>query len=191
VTQFGHGPTRGAERVTLTALFTTFLKVSMLAFGGGIVWAHRAVVDRLHWLSEEEFADTVSLCQFLPGPNVIGIAVCVGAKLRGLSGALAAMAGFTIIPGTLGFCLGVLLERYADVPVLRHALAGVSAAAAGLMMATGIRLQRPHRARPVALMFAVLAFGGLIVFRLPLLVVLVGLLPFSIAAAGIARARTA
>jgi len=45
-------------------------------------------------LSEEEFTDILSLCQFMPGPNVVGIAVCVGAKLRGLIGASAAVSGF-------------------------------------------------------------------------------------------------
>jgi hypothetical protein len=40
----------------------------------------------------------VSLCQFLPGPNIIGIAVCTGTKLRGAPGALAAIAGFLVLP---------------------------------------------------------------------------------------------
>ena len=82
-------------------LFLAFLNVSRFGAGGGIVWVHRIAVDQRQWTSEEEFADIVSLCQFMPGPNVVGIAVCVGAKLRGSIGAIAAVLGFLLIPGRL------------------------------------------------------------------------------------------
>ena len=132
------------ERVTLAALFTEFLKVSLCSFGGGLVWARRAVVEQRHWMSEREFADTLSLCQFLPGPNVIGIAVCVGAKLRGAIGALAALSGFVLIPCAVGFVLGALYLQSPKLPVVHNILDGVSAVAAGLLIATGVRLLMPH-----------------------------------------------
>jgi chromate transporter len=61
--------------------------------------------------------------------------------------------------------------------------------AAGLLIATGIRMLLPHRGRPVALLFAALAFGLMGFASLPLLVVLFSLLPHSIAAAGFQNAR--
>ena len=68
---------------SLGALFTAFLIVSLCGIGGGggIVWARRIAVDKRRWISDREFADIVSLCQFMPGPNIVGIAVCVGAKM--------------------------------------------------------------------------------------------------------------
>ena len=48
----------------------------------------------------------------------------------------------------------------------------------------------PHRGRPTAVLFAALAFGCMAFSRLPLLVVLFGLVPLSIAVAGIESART-
>ena len=72
---------------------------------------------------------------------------------------------------------------YAHTTVLQGCLRGIAAAAAGLIIATGIRLLMPHRQRPVALAFAALAFAGLAVLRLPLLVVVLGLVPLSIALA--------
>src|SRR5947207_12328163 len=83
--QEGRGP-----GVTLAALFGEFLRASLSGLGGGPVWVRHAVVERRHWISDAEFVDILSLCQFLPGPNIIGIAVCVGEKLRGGLGALAA-----------------------------------------------------------------------------------------------------
>jgi chromate transporter len=66
-------------RAPLGAIAKAFLTVSVFGFGGGIVWARRIVVEQRGWLSDAEFPDIVGLCQFLPGPNIIGIAVCTGA----------------------------------------------------------------------------------------------------------------
>ena len=177
------------QRVMLAALFTEFLKVSLCSFGGGLVWARRSVVDQRHWMSEHEFADTLSLIQFLPGPNVIGIAVCVGAKLRGAAGALAALSGFVLIPCVVGFALGALYLQSAKLQVVQNILGGVSAVAAGLLIATGVRLLMPHLGRPVAVLFAALAFAGVVFTELPLLVVLLGLAPLSIAVAAVQKGR--
>jgi hypothetical protein len=68
--------------------------------------------------------------------------------------------------------------------VIQKILGGVSAAAAGLLIATGIKMLMPHRRRPAALFFAALAFAGIIFAKLPLLAVLAGLVPLSIAVAG-------
>ena len=75
-----------SDRAALKTLFIAFLKVSMCGFGGGLVWARRGVVEEDQWLNEQEFAEILSLCQLMPGPNVVGIAVCAGAILRGRSG---------------------------------------------------------------------------------------------------------
>jgi chromate transporter len=176
--------------VALAELFYEFLKVSLLASGGGLVWARRITVERRRWLSEEDFTDIVSVCHFLPGPNVIGIAVCVGAKLRGSIGAVVATSGFVLIPGVLGFALGIWWFRHTGIPLLQNILVGISAAAAGMMIAVGLRLLRPYRFRPAALLFAALAFVSLALARFPLLLVLAVLAPVSIAAAALARART-
>src|SRR4051794_28825495 len=158
------------DHVSLGALSRVFLQVSLYGFSGGLTLAHRIVVDERQWLTEPEFPDIVSLCQFLPGPNIIGIAVCTGTRLRGAAGALAAATGFLVIPWGLGLAAGLLLLAHAQHPLLRSALGGLSATAAGLLIATGIRLLLPHRRRPAALGFAVLALGLVTFGKLPLLI---------------------
>ncbi|HEV2335446.1 MAG TPA: chromate transporter [Stellaceae bacterium] len=178
-----------SPRITLPALFVTFLTVSMYGFGGPIVWARRIIVEQRGWLSDGDFADILSFCQFLPGPNVVSISVCLGAKFRGPAGALAALAGFILIPWTVGFTLGTVFLSYAHTALLQGVLRGVAAAAGGLILGTGIRLLRAHRRRPIALVFAALAFAGLAAAKLPLLIVVLGLVPLSIVMAGPAPAR--
>jgi chromate transporter len=172
-----------APRVTLPALFITFLQISLIGFGGPIVWARRFLVERRGWLDDQAFAEILSLCQFLPGPNVVCITVCVGSKFRGPAGALVAVAGFILIPWTVGFILGAFLLHYTQIAVMQNIMRGVSAVGAGLIIATGIRLLWPHRSRKAALLFAGAAFAGLAFAKLPLLPLVLVLVPLSIAAA--------
>ena len=88
----------------------------------------------------------------MPGPNIVGITVCVGSKLRGAIGAITSVAGFVLIPWTVGLTLGSLYLQYAHIPLLQNILRGLSAAAAGLLIATRIGLLLPHRARRAALL---------------------------------------
>src|SRR5262249_36197030 len=134
------------QAVPLVALFTAFLAVSLYGVGGGggVVWARRIAVEKHRWLTDSEFADIVSLCQFMPGPNIVGIAVCVGAKMRGTIGTIAAVSGFLVIPWAIGLSVGLLFLEYVHLLVVRNILGGIAATAAGLLIATGIRLVMPH-----------------------------------------------
>jgi chromate transporter len=160
-----------AEKVTqavhFRALFTAFLTISLCGVGGGtgIVWARRVAVENRRWVREGEFTDIVSLCQFMPGPNIIGIAVCVGAKMRGAIGAIAALCGFLVIPWTVGLSFGLLYLQHTNLIALRNILGGIATSAAGLLIATGIRQLKPHHQRPASLLFAALALLRLGSFR--------------------------
>jgi len=176
------------DRVQLSDLLIGFLKVSLSGFGGGLVWARRAVVEQRRWMDEQEFAETLTLCQLMPGPNIVGITVCVGAKLRGAIGAISAVAGFILVPWTDGLTIGGIVLRNVEIAVLQNILSGLLASAAGLLIGTGLRLLM-HRSRRTALLFAGLAFAGMAFTRLPLPIVLLALAPISIAVAGLESAR--
>jgi chromate transporter len=182
---------RCPQQIALAALFVAFLKVSLCGFGGPLIWARRMIVEKQGWLNDQEFAEVLSFCQFLPGPNVVSLALCIGAKFRGTAGAFAALAGFVVIPWLVGFGLGTFFLSYAHFGLLQNILRGISAAAAGLLIGTGLRLMRPHRGQPMALLFAAAAFAGSAFARLPLVLIIVMLLPLSIAAASPKRATGA
>ena len=179
------------QALHLRTLFTASLAISLCGVGGGsgIVWARRIAVENRGWVTDGEFSDIISLCQFMPGPNIIGIAVCVGAKMRGAIGAIAALCGFLVIPWTVGLSLGLLYLQYANLIALRNILGGIATSAAGLLIATGVRLLRPHRHRSASLLFAALAFSLITFGKLPLFAVLFSVVPLSILVAGIEAAR--
>ena len=74
----------------LAQLNLIFMKVDLMAFGGGfttIPLIQREVVDRFGWVTTREFIDGIALGQVTPGPIVI-TATFVGYKAGGVVGAL-------------------------------------------------------------------------------------------------------
>lgn len=180
-------PRPGAEG--LIDLFLAFLQISLSGFGGAINWAHRALVEQRRWMSDEDFTETLSLCQFLPGPNIVNFAMCLGQRQHGLRGSLAALAGVVVVPLGIFVALGALYTSFGQMAVVHGVLSGVSAAAAGFMISVGVRIAGPHRHRPWSAVFGGAAFIGMGFFKFPLVYVLLCLAPPSIAIAWWVEAR--
>jgi chromate transporter len=164
-------------------LFLRFAQVAVTGFGGVTPWARRMLVEERRWLDPDEFTDVLSLCQLLPGPNIVNIAVCVGARFDGVRGALAAFAGLMGAPVVIVLVLGALYTQYGHLPAVSSAFRGISAAAAGLVVAMGLKMMASRRLRSAMAVFAVVTFIGVALVRLPLVVILAGVAPASIAAA--------
>jgi chromate transporter len=173
----------------LIDLFIAFLQISLSGFGGAINWAHRALVEKRHWMSNEDFTETLSLCQFLPGPNIVNFAMCLGQRQQGIAGGLAALAGVIVVPLGIFIVLGALYARFGQLEVIHGILSGISAAAAGFVITVGIRLAQPHRHRVWSIVFGGAAFVAMGLLRLPLVYVLLALSPPSIAVAWWNQAR--
>jgi len=175
--------TAARPRVTRSALFWGFLTVSLSGFGGVMPFARRMLVERGRWLSEGEFIDLLALCQFLPGPNIVNVAVCVGSRFQGPVGALLGVAGLLVGPFCLVVALAWLYGRYGSLRLVSGALAGVGAAAAGLVVAMGIRMALPYIRVPRAVLFAMATFAMVALLRWPLCGALALAAPLSILAA--------
>ena len=141
-------------------------------------------VERKRWMTAEEFNEAYTLCQFLPGPNIVNLTSVFGSRMRGATGAIAAWTGFLIVPFCVMLAGGILYERYGDVETVRRILSGVAPAAAGLLIATVVKMAKPmfnsFGPGPVVLLATAFAIG---LMRWSLLLVLLVLVPISIALA--------
>ena len=164
-------------------LFLAFTQVTLISFGGVLFWIRRLVVERRGWMNDEEFVELVALAQLLPGVNGINLAVMIGHRFRGWSGAATALAGFLAAPCVMVIAIGMLHERYGELPAVQHAMTGMSAVAVGLLLSTGVRLAGVLKRSALPWLFVVLAFAGVGVMRWPLIAVLLVLAPLAIAAA--------
>lgn len=172
---------------TIGDLYRGFFRAGARGFGGTLPWARRMLVEERRWLSPQEFTNAFSLCNFLPGPNVVNLSIIVGARYHGVRGALTAFAGLLTVPLAAVLTLAVLYTRFGRVPGVDAMLRGVGAAAAGLVIATALKMAMPLARRPQALAFLVLTFAAIALLRWPLLLVLLGLAPASVLVAWIRR----
>jgi len=172
-----------AEPPGLLELFLAFAKVSLAGFGGVLVFARRAIVEKYRWMTADEFNETYALCHFLPGPNICNLSVVFGARIRGIPGSIAAFTGLVGPPVVIVSALAMIYARYGEIPALQRTLAGVSCAAVGLVIGVAARMMGPlvRRRDPVAIGFLIAVFVAIGLLRLPLPPVLLVAIPLSIA----------
>lgn len=173
----------GPNEVGLRALFQTFFWLGLSGFGGSLPWARRLMVDKLRWLSALEFVDMLSLCQFLPGPNIVNVAIYTGARFRGALGAVVASVGVVLGPVAIVLALGALYTRFGQTDIVRGMFTGMSAAGSGLMIATGVQMALDSRLRPIMLLLGALTFVAVGVLRWSMVEVLLVMAPISVAIA--------
>lgn len=167
-------------RPTLTGLFLGFFSVGICGFGGVLPWARRMIVEQRRWLTGAEFTDLLGLCQFLPGPNVINVAVALGARFHGPIGSLAGLAGLLAAPMAIVLVLASVYDRFAEVPVVADAFAGLAAAASALVLSMALKMSAPLRARPMMIVVWLATLAAIALFRWPLPAVLAVMAPVSI-----------
>ena len=156
-------------------LFRGFAKVGLSGFGGVLPWARRMLVETESWLTAEEFNVLLGLCQFLPGPNVVNLAVAVGVRFCGWRGAVSGALGLMLGPFLIALVLGILYDHYGELPAVQSMLHGITLVGAGLIIATGIRMGLNVKNRALYLPFAAAAFVGIALLHWPLpAVMLVG-----------------
>jgi len=163
-------------------LFSSFLKMGLLGFGGVLPWARRVIVDERRWLGDREFAELIGLCQVLPGPNIVNFAVIIGARTQGPVGSLIALTGILLVPVGVMLLIAVFYASVAHEPVTRNAIAGASAAAAGLILGTALRLLFQTRPPLRGLLAGSAAFIAVGVLQWPLLWVIPALIAVAVAA---------
>lgn len=86
----------------LWQIFSSFFKIGAFTIGGGYAMLpvmQRDLVDRLHWLDEKEFMETIAVTQSAPGAIAVNTAIFIGNKMAGL-------------PGVIAGCLGVVLPSF-------------------------------------------------------------------------------
>jgi chromate transporter len=162
-----------------TDLFMTFSRMALQGFGGVLTVVQRELVERKRWMTLAQFVEEWSVAQIMPGPNVVNLCLMIGGRYFGLPGALAALAGLLFLPLILVLVLAIAFGGIADNPYAQGALRGMGAVAAGLIVATGLKLSRALPANVmgwrVCLVLALLTFAAVGLLRWPLAWVLLGL----------------
>ena len=121
---------------TLTALNLVFMKVDLMAFGGGfttIPLIQREVVDRFGWVSTREFIDGIALGQITPGPIVI-TATFVSYKAGGILGALLGTIAVFFPSFIIVTALAPYYDRIKQARAIQRMVRGILAAFLGMLL---------------------------------------------------------
>jgi len=131
----GVAATGGAMTVGLWPLFGVFLKIGSVLFGSGYVllaFLRADLVDRLHWITQQQLLDAVAVGQITPGP-VFTTATFVGYLVAGSTGAVVATIGIFLPAFVFVALSGPLVPRIRRSPIAGAVLDGVNVASLALM----------------------------------------------------------
>jgi chromate transporter len=133
-----------ASSFGLCPLFLFFLKVGSVLFGSGYVllaFLRADLVERWHWLTEEQLLDAISVGQVTPGP-VFTTATFIGYVLGGYSGAVVATAAIFLPAFFFVAVSGPLTTRNRRSETAGAFLDGVNAASLSVMAVVTWQLGR-------------------------------------------------
>jgi chromate transporter len=183
----GDTPISSSRVVSLGELFAGFFQIAIFGFGGVMPWARRMIVEQRGWLNDAEFNELLGLCQFLPGPNVVNLSICVGARFQGWRGSVVSFTALLALPFWFAVAGGYLYVKFGDLSTVRGAMAGVSSAAAGLVIAMGAKMARSGIDSPRAAAVVAAGVVAVAIMRWPVGWLLLVLVPSSILLARLLR----
>ena len=131
------------KMVKYCELFYSFLKIGTFTVGGGyamIPLMEEELVDKRQWMSREEFLDQLALSQSMPGVLAVNMATGLGYRLRGMWGAVSAIAGNIVMPIVFILVLALLFREFRDNIFVERFFMGVRPAVVALIAAPVFRL---------------------------------------------------
>jgi chromate transporter len=156
------------KKLSPLELFISFSKIGMSGFGGVLPWARRTLVERDKVLTSEEFSAILGICQIVPGPNIVNLAVCVGSRFGGARGAIAAVMGLTLGPISIVMLLALLYEHYSNLEAVKGLLRGISAVGVGLIASTGFKMLKDEFRYPAMFLVVIITMISASYFHLGL-----------------------
>jgi chromate transporter len=149
-------------------VFRVALRLGLTSFGGPIAhlgYYERTYVKERQWLSPDEYAGLVALCQMVPGPASSQVGYLIGLRRAGWRGGFAAWAGFTLPSALVMFGFARLAPRLAG-PTMDAVLHGLKLVAVAVVaqavwsMARNLCPDRPRAALALLAAALLLVAGG-------------------------------
>jgi chromate transporter len=138
-----------------------FSGISLSLFGGGYVMIpimQSLFVSDLHWLTTQQFVDTIAFSQATPGPILVS-AVFIGYKLAGVAGAAFATIAMFAPSAILMIMVSKVFKKNKDHTLVKDMIAGIKVIVIGLIASSAIKiLSQQH----LSVSIAVIAIASLI-----------------------------
>lgn len=120
----------------LWQVFFSFFKIGAFTIGGGYAMLpvmQKDLVDRLDWLDEQEFMETIAVTQSAPGAIAVNTAIFIGNRMAGLPGVVAGCLGVTLPSFLIILSIAIFFQNILNWPPAAHFFAGVRPAVIALI----------------------------------------------------------
>ena len=146
--------------MSLLAFCWILFYINALTIGGGYAMLpllQRELVDKHHWLTNQEFLDAIAVGQLTPGPLTVMNAF-IGFKLHGLTGSLLAVI-CTYLPSLIIVTLALkYYNAYKESAIIASSFAGIISAVIGLLCAVAVSLGTASLVDPGTFAIALVSF---------------------------------
>lgn len=166
-------------------LFWTTFSLSLFTFGGGFViisLMRKKMVVKLGWIDDEQMLDFVTIAQSSPGPIAVNGSLMVGYHLAKTKGALVAVLGTILPPMIILTLVSLGYQAVSDNVWIEAAFHGMRAVVAAIVLQVTWALFKPFlkNKNMLAIVLFVLSFVALYVLKVNIMLVMVGIILFSI-----------
>jgi len=168
--------------VGIVPLFLTWLRIGLTSFGGGAITQYliqENFIYKNNWISAEEYANIIAMCQIAPGTNIIAYTIIIGKRLAGWPGIAVSLLGLILPSAAITIAITAIYSRFSELPGVQASLRAVFAAIFGIALATNWRnlqpiLQKNRRRGPgalaITLLIMICSVGIYLRFHPPVLV---------------------
>src|SRR5437764_5543846 len=128
---------------SLAQLTRYFLKLGSIGFGGPVAlvgYMYRDLVEKRHWISDEDYKEGLTLAQLMPGPLAAQLAMYLGYVHYRIVGATVAGIAFVLPSFFMVVAIGWAYVRYGGLPWMQAAFYGVGAAVIGIIAISACKL---------------------------------------------------
>ncbi len=112
----------------LIKIFLEFCKIGVISFGGGnaiFPVLHYEIVEKLKWISTQDFLNFVSIAETTPGPIGMNLSTFIGFKLAGFPGALIATIGYAFLPFLIMLVVATVAIKIKDNKIYKKFLSAI------------------------------------------------------------------
>ena len=161
--------------VRLFDLFFTFARIGLFTFGGGLAMMpmmQKELVDKKHWITEEDLIDYYAVGQSTPGIIAVNVATFVGYRQFGVFGGVIATLGIIFPSLVIIMLLAGGINSISEYPRVQAALKGINVAVAALLTSVIIKFAKKTIKNVWTVLFMLLAFVCIFFFKVPSFIVI-------------------
>ena len=161
----------------LLELFLIFAKIGGFTFGGGYAMLpilKREIVEKRAWATDEELMDYYAIGQCTPGIIAVNTATFIGNKYKGIAGGIIATLGCVFPSMIIITIIAALIQNFADIVWVQHALAGIRVCVCVLVLTTVYKLAKKSLVDAATWIIFLLAVALSLFTSIPVILLVIG-----------------